>query len=110
MENQFVKPAKDDITPWGTVWSWSEVIDGVFWISTPIHGGLVIDLALAEATLSAQAKAFGSVCGRWLCFEEDCEVCIPLFEHPEWAPTKSRLRIAEWIRACFPDYFSSLSV
>ena len=107
MVDQCQKPKKNDITPWGGIWSWKEVIDGVFWVSTPIHGGMVIDLAVAETALSTQARSIGSLCGPWICFEEDCAVSIPLFEHPEWGNQQSsRLTSADMIRAYFPHYFS----
>jgi hypothetical protein len=109
MSDRFPSPARGDSTPWGEVWEWRRVVDGVFWVSTPAHGGLLIAARLAEETLSAHARTFGTTCGIWLCFEEDCEISIPLFECPLWGTGQyNPLRIAETIRMYFPDYFLRL--
>lgn len=107
--DRFGSPVRGDSTPWGEVWTWQRVIDGVFWVSTPAHGGLLIAVSLAEEMLTEHARAFGTVCDSWLCFEEDCEVSIPLFERPAWGSGKyDRLRIAQSIRLYFPSYFAAI--
>ena len=60
--NYLPAPQRDDPTPWGSVWSMSTVIKRVYWVSTPSHGGPLIDLNLAETALTPQAQALGTVC------------------------------------------------
>ena len=100
-------PQRGDMTPWGEVWSASTVIEGVYWAYTPSHGGLMIDLRLAETSLTPEARALGVMCGPWLTYEEDCAVAIPFFEHPEWNSNK-RLTSAAYIREYYPEYFYAM--
>jgi len=71
-------------SPWGLVDSCRELAPGVFQVSTPGHGGLMV---FAEVELSERARTlnrYGGVFGGYYCYEEDCEWALPIFEHPEW--------------------------
>lgn len=74
-------------TPWGTADRVTELADGVYSVSTPSHGGIMVRLDVAERDLSEQARGcsiYGGRFGDFLCYEEDCEWAFPMYEHPEW--------------------------
>jgi hypothetical protein len=74
-------------TPWGIADSTTRLAPGIWWVSTPSHGGLIVNQE-AASRLSEEARKEGF---RWqgdsyLAYEEDCDYAIALFELPElWA-------------------------
>lgn len=69
-------------TPWGRSDSQKKIVEGVFSVTTPSHGGLMIKKDFAEKNLSKAARRRGLLCGEYLAYEEDVLVNIPLFELP----------------------------
>lgn len=56
-------------SPWGQVDAETKIQEGVYFVSTPGHGGFMVHRSIP---LSDAAKAEGDVYGNYLCFEEDC--------------------------------------
>ena len=70
---------KPEKSPWGKVDYVQPLAAGAYVVSTPSHGGLMLDQVQA-ARLSPPARAKGEGWGTWLCFEEDCRIAVPLIE------------------------------
>lgn len=79
-------------TPWGRADHVKQVIPGMWWVSTPSHGGFYLSL---ERMLRMPDWAIATprwADGPW--FEEDCEWCIPVivfwdeFKHSEKAASQ----------------------
>ncbi len=51
---------------------------GVYSVSTPGHGGIMVRRELAEKIFRKEAMGCGFVEGGYLCFEEDCDVQVAL--------------------------------
>ena len=71
-------------SPWDHVQTCERLAEGVFWVSTASHGGLMVDASTATETLSPEARRHGMKWGRFYCYEEDCQCSIPFFERPDW--------------------------
>lgn len=86
-------------SPWGEIQTSTRLADGVRWVSTASHGGLMVTRKVAEAQLSAKAISAARY-GGWycdhLCFEEDCEYAVAFYEHPEWARAMDIQVLEEW--------------
>ena len=68
-ESVYYEPA---YSPWGEVQSYKLIAKGIFEVNTASHGGVLFLKEYAEQLLTEDARKCGSVCGRYLCFEEDC--------------------------------------
>ena len=64
-------------SPWGQVDYKTEVQEGVFFVSTPGHGGFMVH---RSKELSDAAKNHAEVFGNFYCFEEDCMAKIVVWE------------------------------
>jgi hypothetical protein len=84
-------------TPWGQADSQTKIAEGVYWVGTPSHGGLMVKQALAGVELSPKAIecAYPGAFGTWVCFEEDCSYAIAFHERPEWMRILERRSLAE---------------
>lgn len=71
-------------TPWGKSDHIEKVADGVQWVSTPGHGGLMIKEEVALEKLSEAAREVGEWFNGYLCYEEDIAWVVPLWEAQEW--------------------------
>ena len=68
--------------PWGQIDHAEQIAPGIWSVSTPSHGGLI---------LSAQRLAFMPLALRYVepftriagAYEEDCDACIPVVAYPE---------------------------
>lgn len=69
-------------SPWDAVQECTKLDDGVFWVSTAGHGGLMIDKPTASALLSEPARRHGMDWGNFICYEEDCQCSIVFFDRP----------------------------
>jgi len=89
-------------SPWDNIQTRSRLSDGVYWVSTPGHGGLMVHGDVAEISLTAEARNEGMLCTysgvSWYCYEEDCKWAIPFFECPEWMRQDRRQDLADWQR------------
>jgi len=80
-------------TPWGPSQEVSQMAGApVYWVITAGHGGIMIDRDWASTRLSLAARKLAENFGHWLCYEEDCDWAIPLYEDGE---------ISEWSRIEF---------
>ena len=64
-------------SPWGQVDQVTGYGDGVYFVSTPGHGGFMV---AKSVHLSEAAKAEADEFGAFLCFEEDCLAAIVVQE------------------------------
>jgi hypothetical protein len=75
-------------TPWGQSDSAKQIAPGVWDVTTPGHGGVMVEHDVGMKQLSQSALKLGEIfCHRndhWVCFEEDCAWAAPAYEHPEW--------------------------
>lgn len=70
-------------TPWGQSDYEKKYRRGVTLVGTPSHGGFMIAEGTARELLTPAAQAEGQrFCG-YLCYEEDCDAAIILYELPE---------------------------
>jgi hypothetical protein len=81
----------------------------VYWVVTVEHGGYFID-QVAQEKLTSAARAIGVSYEKWLCFEEDIDWAVVVYEHPGWATEPIRSEIVHaLLQAEYPDYFSEVS-
>ena len=71
-------------SPWDHTQTCERLAEGVWWVSTASHGGLMVDASTATETLSAEARRHGMKWGRFICYEEDAQCSIAFFERPDW--------------------------
>lgn len=64
-------------SPWGKIDIITEVIQGVFFVSTPSHGGFMVS---KNIPLSNAAKNRSIPFEGFYCFEEDCQASIVAYE------------------------------
>lgn len=64
-------------SPWGQVDHVTKIQEGVYFVSTPGHGGFMV---AKSVPLSDAAKAEADEFGGYLCFEEDCLASIVVQE------------------------------
>lgn len=64
-------------SPWGQVDQETKIQEGVYFVSTPGHGGFMVHKSVP---LSEAAKAEADTYGEYLCFEEDCLAYIVVQE------------------------------
>ena len=69
-------------SPWGTVQTSVSHQRGLRTVSTASHGGILISERVAGQLLSEAARQRGFSWNGYLCFEEDCDATIVLFEIP----------------------------
>ena len=68
------------ISPWGNVQTERYLAPGVFFISTPSHGGVMVVASLADRYLAKEAQACCFPYTNYLCFEEDCDAPVAIRE------------------------------
>lgn len=64
------EPREGKQSPWGKIQTVRKVADGIWWVSTPGHGGVKLN-----RTRNAQVPKYMRMPGGW--YEEDCEWAIP---------------------------------
>ncbi len=67
-------------SPWGNVQECETLCPGVYSVSTPGHGGIMVRRELAEKVFRKEALNCGFTEGAYLCFEEDCDEPVALRE------------------------------
>ena len=67
-------------SPWGEVQNYTLIAKGIFDVNTASHGGILILTEYADHLLTEDARKCGSVCGCYLCFEEDCAAPVAIRE------------------------------
>ncbi len=97
-------------TPWGVALMVHVLDDGIFWVQTAEHGGLLLEQIHVEALLSPKARTLGTWWHDFLTFEQDDALLVVFYEHPElypWAEENLIQPLAEtYLRATHPDYFN----
>jgi len=63
-------------TPWGYADCVFEVLQGVYWVTTPEHGGLAVHLEVAMAKMNPKAIDAGIPFGQFFWYEEDCNWAV----------------------------------
>jgi len=100
-------------TPWGVALTNQQLDDGVFFVQTVEHGGLLIDNVKANELLSVQACTIGKHWNGFLVFEQDTDIMVVFYEHPEfypWVEDDLLEKFAEdSLRKDHPDYFQLLA-
>jgi len=96
-------------TPWGVALTVSLLGDGIFWVQTAEHGGVLLEQMQAEVLLTSKAVTLGAVWHEFLAFEQDDAMQVVFYEHPElypWAEEDLIQQLAEeCLRRTYPDYF-----
>ena len=73
-------PEVPSYSPWGKVQECETLCPGVYSVSTPVHGGIMVRRYLAEKIFRKEAMGCAFVEGGYLCFEEDCDAQVALRE------------------------------
>ena len=103
-------------SPWGRIDYSETLLPGVFLVSTPSHGGVMVAPDTSEF-LSPHARRLALKHGEFLCFEEDCASAIVYRELLDKkllrAPLLKSLiesfsvRIDSTIKEYYPEYWRS---
>lgn len=69
-------------TPWGPSQQANQIMRGIWEVGTAGHGGIMVSRGVARALLSEAAVAVGMKlqCGNYLCYEEDCDWAVVVYE------------------------------
>ena len=98
-------------TPWGVAHTKQQLDEGVFWVQTPEHGGILIEEAKAKEILSDKAINIGMHWNDFLAFEQDHDMMVVFYEHPEFYPWVEDELIEKFaedsLRRNHPDYFTA---
>ncbi|MBA2392627.1 MAG: hypothetical protein H0V70_07755 [Ktedonobacteraceae bacterium] len=96
-------------TPWGAAHTRRQLADGVFWVETEEHGGLLIEREHAKENLSVKGLSFGKYWHDCLAFEQEKDMMVVFYEHPEWYPWMEEELTEQFaediLRRDHPDYF-----
>lgn len=65
---------------WGQVDYCETLCPGVFSVSTPSHGGIMVRREIEKELLSASARKIGFREGGYHCYEEDCDAPVVIRE------------------------------
>jgi hypothetical protein len=66
-------------TPWGIPDTINKIIEGLYFVSTPSHGGYMVEKSLAKKLLPAtsiDSGFLGQAWGNYYCYEEDCAYAV----------------------------------
>ena len=75
-----IVPEAPSYSPWGNIQECETLCPGVYSVSTPGHGGIMVRRELAEKIFRKEAMGCGFIEGGYLCFEEDCDAQVALRE------------------------------
>lgn len=96
-------------TPWGEAQTKQQLDEGVYWVTTAIHGGLLIEKERAQALLSTRACHIGMPWNDFLAFEQEYAMMVVFYEQPQlypWVEEELTAKLAEDVlRLRYPDYF-----
>lgn len=103
-------------SPWGKVQSSTSLMRGVREVSTSGHGGIMVTKKFADENLSEAAVKRGIPYGNYVCFEEDCDAAMVVWEIPEiwhlFNPNKAEIKnsLIENLSAFNPDYLREMGI
>ena len=96
-------------TPWGSALTQQKLAEGILWVETTTHGGLLIETTRARALLSEQALRIGQKWESYLAYEQEHAMVVVFYEHPElypWVEIELTAKVAEdTLRLLYPAYF-----
>ena len=96
-------------TPWGIALNMELLGEGILWVETAEHGGLLIERGLAGALFSSQALEIGRPWQGFLAFEQEYDMPVIFYEHPElypWIEEKLTEQLAcDCLQLTHPEYF-----
>ena len=75
-----IVPEVPSYSPWGKVQECETLCPGVYSVSTPGHGGIMVRRELAEKIFRKEAMGCGFIASGYLCFEEDNDAQVALRE------------------------------
>lgn len=97
-------------TPWGKAHLQRQLDTGVFWVEVGEYGGLLIEYTTATELLSEKALSIGQRWYDFLAFEQEKDMMVVFYEHPElypWMEEELAEQLAEeCLRRDHPDYFA----
>lgn len=97
------------LTPWGKTITMQELAEGILWVETTEHGGLLIEAALVPSFLSERAREIGQVWEDYLVYEQEHDMMVVFYEHPElypWVEEELTEKLAtDSLRLFHPEYF-----
>lgn len=97
-------------TPWGMTLTRQQLAEGIFWVETVEHGGLLIEKTQARTLLSNQALKIGRPWDGFLAFEQEHDMMVVFYEHPELYPwieeDLTEKLAADSLHLYHPEYFS----
>jgi hypothetical protein len=91
-------------TPWGPSDFHETKTRGVHVVGTPSHGGVMVSEGFAKRHLTQAAIDRGLRYGDYLCYEEDCDVSIVVFELPELFPDEDTEKVKRSLSLWNADY------
>src|SRR5215469_5637739 len=95
--------------PWGTALSSQKLAEGVFWVETAEHGGVLIEAVRARTLLSEYALKIGQPWENFLVYEQEHDLPVVFYEHPELYPwveeDLTKKLAADSLRLSHPDSF-----
>lgn len=104
------KIAAPTYSPWDSIQHKRKLAEGVYWVSTTGHGGLMVHALVANDDLTPQAREEAIACNYsgqgWYAFEEDSKYAIAFFEQPEWMRASRRDDLESWKRILADPYES----
>ena len=90
---------------WGNVQSRKKLANGIFFVETASHGGIVVHESIADKYISDKAKAIiGQPEHGWYHFEEDCDWAIFAHENRDIIPEKWQQHIDSTLKQWYPEY------
>lgn len=96
-------------TPWGRALTRQELAEGVFWVETAEHGGLLIETIQARTLLSDKALKVGQPWESFLAYEQEYDMMVVFYEHPElypWVEEELTEKLAaDSLHLHHPEYF-----
>lgn len=104
-------------SPWGKVDSCHELNKGIFRVSTPSHGGIMIRSSVADKILSPEARKIGFREKGFHCYEEDCDACVAerelldkgIMQVPDYytdGAERYNEIINDTLKTTYPDYWN----
>ena len=103
------------LSPWGDVQHCEEMNEGIYFVETAGHGGIMIKAEYAKEILSPEARRCGFRENGYLNFEEDCAAAVAerefldneIWEIPDYVKDKTEYEnsLNNSIKRYFPEYW-----
>ena len=105
-------------SPWGSIDGMRWIANGIYSVSTPSHGGIMVHKSVADKVLSKEAREVGFESEPFICFEEDCDAPVAIRELLDKglmkAPVNDHFKEGEYsecindsIKRWNPDYWNA---